>query len=63
MRITIIGLCAIIITITAQNLYLKECLDQALIGQNYDYKIMRRYSEIVNRYAEEIHSLKNQASN
>ena len=56
MRIIIIGLCAIIITITAQNLYLKECLDQALIGQNYDYKIMHIYSE-------EIHSLKNQASN
>jgi len=63
MRITIIGLCAIIITITAQNLYLKECLDQALRGQNYDYKIMRRYAETVDRYAEEIRSLKNQAPN
>jgi len=63
MRITIIGLCAIIITMTAQNLYLKECLDQALMGQNYDYKIMRRYAETVDRYAEEIRSLKNQASN
>lgn len=45
MRIIILGLCALIIALTAHNLYLQEDLKEAFIGQKYDHKMMETFSQ------------------
>ena len=45
MRFIILGLCALIIALTAHNLYLQEDLKEVFRGQKYDYKVMETFSK------------------
>jgi uncharacterized protein YxeA len=45
MRIIILSLCALIIALTAHNLYLQENLKATITGEEYYVKIMQKYSK------------------
>jgi len=45
MRIIIIGLCTVIIILTAHNFYLQEDLKEVFRGQKYDYKMLETFSQ------------------
>ena len=44
MRIIILGLCALIVALTVQNLYLQENLQEAFRGEEVYSKMIQKYS-------------------
>lgn len=45
MRTIIFGLCTLILAMTVQNLYLYQSLEAAIKAQEYDTKIINKFSD------------------